>query len=219
MQNILEKVVSFLFLIVNFFLSIIAKITVNMIIPEESVNVNMVANITNPQQVIWKSSDEIIFVTDEDIWEYMVSEDSSSHVGKREGNEFVGIGEEGEILLCSIEHFTISSYDEFSTRFVVKGLNNEEEREMYFFETIRPIYLDDEKIVAITAVDFLETHFYEIDIKSGEMKEIEEPKGNIAPVYIPEDIDVKEIYFEENWGYVIEDVFGNLYLVRRCPQL
>jgi hypothetical protein len=212
MQNILEKIVSFLFLIVNFFLSIIAKITVNMVVPEEFVDVNMVANITNPQQVIWKSSDEILFVTNGDIWEYDITEKSSKKVGERKGNEFVGLTNDGDIMLCEIEHFTISSYDEFSTKFVVKGLNNEEEREMYFFETIRPIYLDSEKILAVTAVDFLETHFYKIDIKSGEMKEVKEPKDNIAPVYIPEDIDIKDIYFGENGDYVLEDVFGNVYV-------
>ena len=212
MQNILEKIVSFLFLIVNFFLNIIANITVNMILPKESVDINMIANITSPQQVIWKSSDEIIFVTDADIWEYSISQDISKIIGTRETNEFVGVGEDGEILLCSIEHFTISSDDEFSTKFVVRDLNKEEKREMYFFETIRPIYLDSEKIIAVTAVDFLETYFYEIDIKSGDMEEIEEPKEKISPVFIPEDIDVKDIYFGEDNKYVIEDMFGNVYV-------
>ncbi len=212
MQNILEKIVSFLFLIVNFFLNIIANITVNMILPKESVDINMIANITSPQQVIWKSSDEIIFVTDADIWEYSISQDISKIIGTRETNEFVGVGGNGEILLCSIEHFTISSYDEFSTKFVVRDLNKEEKREMYFFETIRPIYLDSEKIIAVTAVDFLETYFYEIDIKSGDMEEIEEPKEKISPVFIPEDIDVKDIYFGEDNKYVIEDMFGNVYV-------
>lgn len=212
MQNILEKIVSFLFLIVNFFLSIIAKITVNMIIPEEFVDINMIANITNPQQVIWRSSDRIIFVTDEDIWEHVVSENSSIHIGKRKPNEFVGLDVDGSILLCEIEHYIISSPDEFSTKFVVKDYNKDEEIEMSFFETIRPIYLDSEKILAVTAVDFLERHFYEIDIKSGEMKEIEEPKSKITPVYIPDDIDVKEIYSGEDGRHVIEDIFGNVYV-------
>ena len=61
-------------------------------------------------------------------------------------------------------------------------------------------------------LDFLERYSYEIDIKSGYMQEIEEPTGKIAPVYIPEDIDVKEIFFGENKEYVIEDVFGNIYV-------
>lgn len=215
MQNILEKIVSFLFLIVNFFLSIIAKITVNMIIPEEFVDINMIANITNPQQVIWRSSDRIIFVTDEDIWEHVVSENSSIHIGKRKPNEFVGLDVDGSILLCEIEHYIISSPDEFSTKFVVKDYNKDEEIEMSFFETIRPIYLDSEKILAVTAVDFLERHFYEIDIKTGEMKEIEEPKSKITPVYIPEDIEVKEIYSGEDGRHVIEDIFGNVYLLMK----
>jgi hypothetical protein len=213
MKNILEKIVSLLFLIVNFFLGIIAKITVNMIIPEEFVDINMISNITNPQQVIWRSSDRIIFVTDEDIWEYVVSENSSIHIGKRKPNEFIGVGVNGQILLCSIEHFTISSYDEFSTKFVVKEYNKDEEIEMSFFETIRPIYLDSKKILAVTAVDFLERHFYEIDTKNGEMKEIEEPRSKITPIYIPDDIDVKEIYSGEDGKHVIEDVFGNVYLL------
>jgi hypothetical protein len=186
-----------------------------MIIPEEFVDINMIANITNPQQVIWRSSDRIIFVTDEDIWEHVVSENSSIHIGKRKPNEFVGLDVDGSILLCEIEHYIISSPDEFSTKFVVKDYNKDEEIEMSFFETIRPIYLDSEKILAVTAVDFLERHFYEIDIKTGEMKEIEEPKSKITPVYIPEDIEVKEIYSGEDGRHVIEDIFGNVYLLMK----
>jgi hypothetical protein len=186
-----------------------------MIIPEEFVDINMIANITNPQQVIWRSSDRIIFVTDEDIWEHVVSENNSIHIGKRKPNEFVGLDVDGSILLCEIEHYIISSPDEFSTKFVVKDYNKDEEIEMSFFETIRPIYLDSEKILAVTAVDFLERHFYEIDIKTGEMKEIEEPKSKITPVYIPEDIEVKEIYSGEDGRHVIEDIFGNVYLLMK----
>lgn len=227
MQNILEKIVSFLFLIVNFFLNIIANLTVSMIVPEEFMDVNMIANITNPQQVVWKSNDSVVFVTDGDIWEYTISEDSSKHIGKRESNDFVGIGDDGEILLCSIEHFTISSRDEFSTRFVIREMEREgskenkeskksegikESKQMEFFETIRPIYLDSKEIIAVTAVDFLEQYFYEIDIESGDMREIKEPRERVTPIYIPEEVEVKNIYFGEGKEYVIEDIFGNVYV-------
>lgn len=217
MQNILEKVVSFLFLIVNFFLNLIFSISTNLIPPpDELFEVNMVANITSPQQVVWKSDDLIIFITDGDIWEYSISKDSSTNLGKREPNEFVGVGDDGQILLCTIEHFTISSPDEFSTRLVVKDTESDESKEMYFFETIRPISLDSEKIIAVTAVDFLEQFFYEIDIESGDMREIEEPRKNIRQIYIPEEVVVKDIDFSDSGDYVIEDIFGNVYVgIRR----
>jgi hypothetical protein len=174
--------------------------------------VESVDNITNPQQEIWRGDDKIILVTEKDIWEYIIPERENKYIQQRESNQFVGIDKEGNILLCKIEHFTISSYGEFSTKFTIE--KKEGRKELHFFETIRPIYLSEKKMIAVTAMDFLEKHFYVIDIASGEMKEIEEPKKRKYKLSFPKDIDFKRSYMKNSNRYLIEDLFGNLYLVK-----
>lgn len=149
----------------------------------------LIPNIVNPQQVLWKDMDHIIFVKDADIFEYNVVEKTLENIGTRKQNEFVGLDENGNIVLCGIEHFLINSKDEFSTIFTING------KELKFFPTIRPISLDGDTILAITALDFLEQHYYEISISSGEMKEIDQPK----------DIEYQTLYVQK-------DFLGNVYL-------
>lgn len=152
----------------------------------------LIPNITNPQQIIWKDMDHVIFVKDENILEYDITEKSFLNVGTRKPNEFVGLDTNGDITLCGIEHFFINSEDEFSTLFTVK------EKDLKFFPTIRPISLNGDIIIAMTALDFLEQHYYEISISSGEMKEIEEPK------------DINGV--EDKTLYIEKDILGNMYL-------
>lgn len=191
--------------IITFFLSLIPTTYV--------VDFHMIDNITNVQQVIFKNDNEIIFVKDSDILNYNVEERLIRKIGKRNSNDFVGIDDEGNILLCTIEHFLIDSYDDFSTRFTVRNLKEDTEKELEFFETIRPIYMDNEKIVAVTAMDFLKQYQYLIDLNDGSMEEIDIEKKRL-PVKIPEGIDVRDIYFLNRNMYVIEDIFGNLYLYK-----
>jgi len=154
----------------------------------------LIPNITNPQQIIWKDIDHMLFVKDADIFEYNVVEKTLENIGTRKPNEFVGLDENGNIVLCGIEHFIIDSEDEFSTVFTVNG------KELKFFPTIRPISVIGDTIVAMTAMDFLEQHYYKISIASGEIKEIEEPKN------ISDDNN-------ENMAlYVQKDMLGNVYL-------
>lgn len=152
----------------------------------------LIPNITNPQQVIWKDMDHVIFVKDADISEYDVVEKTLENIGTREPNEFVGLDENGNIVLCGIEHFMIDSKDEFSTVFTVNA------KDLKFFPTIRPISLKGDTIIAVTAMDFLEQHYYEISITSGDIKEIEEPK-NIQGI-------------RDKRMYIQKDILGNIYL-------
>ena len=177
------------------------------------VDYHIIANITNPQQVVFKNSNEIVLVKDSDILNYDIRQKRLEKIGVREPNDFVGISNDGSIIFCTIEHFIIDSYDDFSTRFTIKKLGDDSEREMKFFETIRPIYMDDEKIIAITAMDFLEQFQYLIDLNDGSMEEIEIEKKRF-PVRVPEGIDVKDIHFLNMNMYVVEDVFGNIYLYK-----
>lgn len=154
----------------------------------------LISNITNPKQILWKDMDHVVFVKDADIFEYNIVEKTLENIGIREPNEFVGLDEDGNIVLCGIEHFLINSKDEFSTIFTIKG------KELKLFPTIRPISLKGDTIVAVTALDFLEQHYYEISIDSGEMEEIEVPKN----------------IFDDNLGsmelYIQKDILGNVYL-------
>ena len=190
-----EKVFTFL---LSLFLSVLPS--------KELMKTEIVENITNPQQVIWVSEDEVLFVKDEDIYKYIVSQHSSHIIAKRKENEFVGVDKEGNILLCEIEHRIISSYDEFSTVFKIKG------KELYFFETIRPIYMDAERIVAVTALDFLEKHYYDINIHSGTILEKENTEKKKYLISIERNIQVRKVYVWNEDRYIVEDIFGNLYL-------
>lgn len=158
----------------------------------------LIPNITNPEQVIWEDMGHVIFVKDENIFEYDILKDGMTKVGERKVNEFVGMGEDGNLVLCEINHFIVNSKDEFSTVFMVNG------KELKFFPTIRPISLRGDIIVAKTALDFLEQHYYEIHISDGSMKEIPRPTGIKSGLEIYEDIagdvfirlDLRNIFYE-----------------------
>ena len=158
----------------------------------------LIPNITNPEQVIWEDIRHVIFVKDENIFEYDILKDGMTKVGERKVNEFVGMGEDGNLVLCEINHFIVNSKDEFSTVFMVNG------KELKFFPTIRPISLRGDIIVAKTALDFLEQHYYEIHISDGSMKEIPRPGDIKSGLEIYEDIsgdvfirlDLRNIFYE-----------------------
>lgn len=174
----------------------------------------LVEGITSPQQVLFLNLENILFVVDKEILKYDLNRRDFEKIGERKQNELVGIGKYGEILFCEFEHFTIFSEDEFSTVFRVKNSKGEIEKEFKFFETIRPVYIDEKYIVAVTAVDFLEQHTYKIDIDSGEKKEIYIPKKQILNPDIPRDKQIKKIYEFKKRIYVVEDLFGNVYVYR-----
>jgi hypothetical protein len=115
-------------------------------------------------------------------------------IGKRGNNEFVGY--DNSLMFCKIEHYIIQSEKEFSTKFTVLNKQREVVKELYFFETIRPLYINRDIIIATTAVDFLEKHFYKIYIESGEIEEI----------------FLKDVQKKENIVNVREDVFGNIWV-------
>ena len=194
-------------------IKIIYTFLLTLIPPWYKVDFHAIANITSPQQVIFKNRDEIILIQDSDILIYHIAERKIEKVGEREPNDFVGVSSDGDIILCSIEHFLINSYDEYSTKFTIRKSGGEIEKEMEFFETIKPIYLDEKRIVAVTAMDFLQQHQYEINLSNGEMKEEIFQKEKVA-VRIPKNFNLKNTYLFNKDMYVIEDVFGNLCLYR-----
>ena len=174
----------------------------------------LVEGITSPQQVLIPNQKSILFVQDEQIVQYDLDRRKYEKIGERKQNELVGIGGNGELLFCEFEHFTIYSEDEFSSIFRVKNLEGEIEKELKFFETIRPVYMNDRYIIAVTAVDFLEQHTYRIEVDSGEKKEIFVPRKQLFRPDIPKDILIRNIYEHERKVYLIEDLFGNVYIYR-----
>jgi hypothetical protein len=105
----------------------------------------------------------------------------------------------------------IFSPNEFSTKFTVK-VPNKEDKELYFFETIRPLNINGQRIIATTALDFLEENFYNIDIESGKKEQIPPPRKVKRTILVPKDIQFKKAYVRNEHRYVIEDIFGNVYL-------
>ena len=89
---------------------------------------------------------------------------------------------------------------------------DQEEKELYFFETIRPLKINEERIIAVTALDFLEKNYYSIDIDTGNKKQIPPLKKVKRRVLVPEGIQFKKAYVRNEDRYVVEDVFGNVYL-------
>ena len=171
-----------------------------------------IADVTSPQQVIWRDDNRILFVLEDELFEYRVDEETLTEIGKRKPNQFLGIGKDDEIIFCDIEHYMISSLDEFSTKFTVR-IPNKKEKELYFFETIRPLDINGERIIAVTALDFLEKNFYRIDIDNGDKKRIPPLRKEKRTVLVPKDIQFKKAYIRNRERYVVEDVFGNAYLV------
>jgi len=167
--------------------------------------------ITTPQQVIWRDDNRILFVAEDRLLEYRVDADTTTDIGSRQPNQFIGITGDDKIIFCDIQHYIISSPDEFSTKFTIK-IPNKKDKELYFFETIRPLNINDQRIIATTALDFLEENFYSIDIESGNKEKIPPPKRVKRTVLVPKDIQFKKAYIRNEHRYVIEDMFGNLYL-------
>lgn len=153
----------------------------------------LVEGIRNPQQVLWQDEYEVILVQDMDIFRLNVLTREQKEIGERQPNEFVGLNSKGELMFCEIQHFLIQERDEYSTIFKIYDQERDLIKELKFFETIRPVYLSDNNIVAVTALDFLETHYYDISIQSGEYKERDE--------FVETKSDVLEI-----------DTFGNVYI-------
>ena len=48
---------------------------------------------------------------------------------------------------------------------------------------------------------------------SGEYKEIV-PKKNVFNLKIPKGLDLKRAFAKDEYTYIVEDIFGNLYLLR-----
>jgi len=174
----------------------------------------LVEGITSPQQVLIPNQESILFVQDDQIVQYDLDRRKYEKIGERKQNELVGVGGNGELLLCEFEHFTIYSENEFSSIFKIKNSKGDIEKEFKFFETIRPVYMNEEYVIAVTAVDFLEQHTYRIERGSGNKKEIFVPRKQIFRPNIPKYILIKNIYEYERKVYVIEDLFGNVYIYR-----
>ena len=154
----------------------------------------MLPNIVDVQQIIEIAHSRVLLVNEGDILQVDVLGRKVKKVGERNGNEFVGY--DNGLLFCRIEHYIIDSEDEFSTKFTVLDEERDVVKEFQFFETIRPLYLDNNMIVATTAVDFLEKHFYKISVESGEMEEI----------------FLDDLVRKRNVTTIREDVFGNVWV-------
>ena len=154
----------------------------------------MLPNIVDVQQIIEIAHSRVLLVNEGDILQVDVLGRKVKKVGERNGNEFVEY--DNGLLFCRIEHYVIDSEDEFSTKFTVLDEERDVVKEFQFFETIRPLYLDNNMIVATTAVDFLEKHFYKISVESGEMEEI----------------FLDDLVRKRNVTTIREDVFGNVWV-------
>lgn len=174
-------------------------------------NLEVIRDISSPQQVTWISEEELLLVKAEDIFKYNIYNRSLKKIGERTPNTFVSLNHKGEIIFCEFEHFIIESPDEFSTILRVRDDKGDLRKEIKVFETIRPIWMDEQKIIAVTALDFLEEHFYRIDIETEYKEEVPSPFKQYS-LDIPIYIDVRRVFVRNEELFVIEDMRGNLIL-------
>ncbi|MDD4381941.1 MAG: hypothetical protein PHE21_01180 [Candidatus Dojkabacteria bacterium] len=133
-----------------------------------------------------------LIVDDENIFELNVFKNGFKKIGERKPNEFVGV-DHGRLIYCKIEHFLIYSENDFSTKFTILDSDRNVIKELKYFETIRPLYVNSEYIYAITALDFLEQHKYSIKIQDGILNET-----NVFPKKISRSVKFNS------------DMFGNI---------
>lgn len=178
-------------------------------------SIDIIDNVISPQQVLKLSQNELIFVVNEEVLLYKTDSKELEVIANRAPNEFIGINN-GEILFCAFQHYTIDSPEQFSTKFLLYDSKHNLIKQFLFFETIRPIDIANNQIIAITAVDFLQQHKYSIDITSGERIEIaldtdEEDSTIEDNIRKPNDLNIKQIKKIGESEYVIIDIFGNTY--------
>lgn len=171
----------------------------------------LIEGISSPHQVSWISNEEVLIVQEKDIFKYNILSKDLEKLGEREPNSFVSVNSKGELMFCEFEHFIIHSPEEFSTIFRIKDMDGNLIKEIKVFETIRPIYMDEEEIIAVTAMDFLEEHFFKINIESEKKEEIDSPYRKYS-FDIPRYIDVRRVFVRSKDLYIIEDMNGNLIL-------
>jgi len=177
----------------------------------EKRELEVIDNISSPHQVQWISNEDLLIVKEKDIFKYNIYSKNLEKIGEREPNSFVSLDSKGELIFCEFEHFIINSPDEFSTIFRIKNSKEEVIKEIKIFETIRPIRMNESIIIAVTAVDFLEEHYYKIDIESEQKEEIAAPNREMS-LDIPKYIDARRVFVKDKDLYIIEDMRGNLIL-------
>lgn len=154
----------------------------------------MLPNIRDIQQVIRITPYKYLIINEKDILKINILTKKITKVGNRHSNEFIGY--DNGLIFCKIEHYIISSNKEFSTKFIIFDERRSVIKELKFFETIRPLYINRNIIIATTAVDFLEKHFYKISIENSSIEEI----------------FLKEKYEKRFYPNISEDIFGNVWV-------
>ncbi len=174
-------------------------------------SLELIEGINSPDQIQWISDNEVLMVKNQDIYIYNIYSKSFIKLGERKPNSLVGLGLNNRLLFCEFEHFIIHSPEEFSTIFRIKDSEGNLKKELKIFETIRPIFINEEEIFAMTAVDFLEEHYYKINIETEEKIEIENPIEE-STLDIPKYIDLRRAFLRNKDMCIIEDMMGNILL-------
>lgn len=176
----------------------------SMLLSGEKISL-LLPNINNPDQIIYINDYKYIIVDDENIFEFNAFNRSLKREDKREPRQFIGVGNNG-LLFCNIEHYIINSEDEYSTRFIILDNNRKVTKELKFFETIRPLYINDRYIYAVIALDFLEQHTYVIDIQKELLIEV-----NSFPNRINRSVHFKsDIFGNITVSYTIRDIIKTI---------
>ena len=192
----------------------IISIIYNLLGGKKYFYIEPIYNIYSAQKIIWLTEQDVIIVDKYDIYKYNIYTEEKIFLAKNDNDYFVGITSTEQLEYCSYTNRRISSLEEYSTTIDIYDDTNTLLHSYDYFETILPIYFRDNIIIAKTSVDFLEQHYYKIDIDTGEKEEYYPNMVN-KKYSVKKDIKVKVIFPLNEDIYFIEDIFGNLYLYRK----
>jgi hypothetical protein len=110
----------------------------------------------------------------------------------------------GNLYLCSWDNFEISSPEEFSTVIYWRKFP-EEENELWLNRTVKPVRCLNDRVVVMNAYPTLEEKYFEVDVQTEEMKEIE--KEEI-------DTDLENVEVDSEGRIWVRHEIGNNFLSR-----
>ncbi len=178
---------------------------------------SFVENISSPQQVIWKSENEVIFATNEKFYIYSFQTNSSDDIREKDGNEIVGVKENGDLIYCKYDIFMRYTEKDYAMKVGIYDNNHNFVKSIDLYNSFLPLYINEKYIEGITTMPFLVPYTYRVDIDSSQVQETEgiedlekrysRPNG----LNLPNDIDVAKAYCLNNEKCIIENSVGNIF--------
>jgi hypothetical protein len=178
---------------------------------------NFVENISSPQQVLWRSKDEVIFATDEKFSKYSFRTNRTEDIRMKDGNEIVGITENKELIYCKYDIFMRYTEEDYAMKISIFDNEHNSVKEINLYDSFQPLFIDEKYIEGVTAMPFLLPYRYKVDIESMEVVEkewngeLDEQNRRPEGLNLPYNIDVKKAYCLTKEKCIIVNSVGNTF--------